>query len=218
MSKPGCSIQRSGGRRPWMLVPLLLAVACGEAAPEADLEPPPGAAPAPEAPPPPSEPQPPFFSPMGGPVGTDVEVWMDGLPAEATVMIGFGTVRGHQIIGETQVDDEGSLSTTVQVPSEVEENTSHYFFVADANQQPMSVSDAFHVTAPDGSLEVTAVVTDEGQACLALRGQEDELYTLEGDVPDLEPGDRVVVQGTAAHDSACEQGLTIAVEAVDVLE
>ena len=61
----------------------------------------------------------------------------------------------------------------------------------------------------DGRLTVTGVVTGEGVECSAMRGNDGQLYTLVGDVGDLQPGDRVQVQGRVAEVSFCQQGTTI---------
>ena len=61
----------------------------------------------------------------------------------------------------------------------------------------------------DERITVRGVITGEGVECLAMRGRDGELYTLAGDVGDLEPGDRVQVQGRVADVSTCMQGTTI---------
>lgn len=58
-------------------------------------------------------------------------------------------------------------------------------------------------------ITVSGVVTGEGVECPALRGNDGRLYTLAGNVGDLEPGDRIQVQGQRAEVSFCQQGTTI---------
>lgn len=60
-------------------------------------------------------------------------------------------------------------------------------------------------------MTITGVVTGEGVECLAVRGNDGQLYTLAGDVGDLQPGDRVRVHGQRAEVSYCQQGTTIEV-------
>jgi LysM repeat protein len=61
----------------------------------------------------------------------------------------------------------------------------------------------------DGRLTISGTVTGEGVECLAVRGDDGQLYTLAGNVDDLQPGDRVQVQGRRAEMSFCQQGTTI---------
>ena len=61
----------------------------------------------------------------------------------------------------------------------------------------------------DDRLTISGTVTGEGVECLAVRGDDGRLYTLAGNVDDLEPGDRIQVQGQRADMSFCQQGTTI---------
>ena len=154
----------------------------------------------------------PSISPQGGPTGTDVMVWWSGMAPDSAVVIGFGGLgSGYEIVGESHTDANGNFSQSVTVPSWAERDASHFFFVGYADGQPTGISEAFHVTGPDGTLRLEGRITDEGVECTAMRGEHDELYTLVGDLGDLSPGDRVVVAGTIAEMSTCQQGLTIAV-------
>ena len=211
------SALRPLGAGVWVLA--LALVACQEPSPDAMEAPSSDAAPpAPERTPV-LDPNPPYFSPLGGSPGSEVELWMEGLPAESRVMIGFGTVEGHQVLGEAAVDEAGRLETRVQVPESIEANRSHYFFVADpATQQPMTVSGPFHVTDPEGGVEILGLgIQVEGEDCPTLLGAEDEVYTLVGDVPAFGVEDHVRVTGTLAEGSPCGVGLTVAVSEGRVL-
>jgi hypothetical protein len=57
---------------------------------------------------------------------------------------------------------------------------------------------------------IEGVLSDEGVTCPALRGDDGELYTLAGDIGELQPGQRVRVTGEVAEVSMCMQGTTIA--------
>ena len=59
-------------------------------------------------------------------------------------------------------------------------------------------------------LTIEGELTDEGVSCPALRGDDGELYTLAGDIGELQPGQRVRVTGEVAEVSLCMQGTTIA--------
>lgn len=61
---------------------------------------------------------------------------------------------------------------------------------------------------------IEGVLTDEGVTCPALRGDDGELYTLAGDIGDLQPGQRVRVTGEVAEMSMCMQGTTIALHEI----
>lgn len=61
----------------------------------------------------------------------------------------------------------------------------------------------------DDRMTISGTVTGEGVECLAVRGDDGRLYTLAGNVDDLQPGDRVQVQGRRAEMSFCQQGTTI---------
>ncbi|MEE8146829.1 MAG: hypothetical protein V3T24_04435 [Longimicrobiales bacterium] len=154
----------------------------------------------------------PSVSPRGGPPGTEVTVRWTGLSPDSAILIGFGGLgSGYEIVGESGTDANGDFSHTVRVPAWAERDESHFFFVAYEDGQPRGISDAFHVTGPDGTLRLEGRITDEGVACTAMRGENDELYMLVGETERLSPGDRVVVEGTIADASACQQGLAIAV-------
>jgi hypothetical protein len=57
---------------------------------------------------------------------------------------------------------------------------------------------------------IEGVLSDEGVTCPALRGDDGELYTIAGDIGELQPGQRVRVTGEVAEMSICMQGTTIA--------
>jgi hypothetical protein len=67
-----------------------------------------------------------------------------------------------------------------------------------------------HETMSD-PVTIEGVLTDEGVTCPAMRGDDGELYTLAGDIGDLQPGQRVRVTGEVAEMSMCMQGTTIRV-------
>lgn len=83
------------------------------------------------------------------------------------------------------------------------------------------------VTAPFASADthepmseavtIEGVLTDEGVTCPALRGDDGELYTLAGDIGELQPGQRVRVTGEVAEMSMCMQGTTIALGDITLL-
>ena len=75
-------------------------------------------------------------------------------------------------------------------------------------------------TAPpaNGEISITGVVTSEGVECPAVRGDDDQIYTIAGgDRSTLRPGTRVRVTGTRAQMSFCMQGTTIDATKIEVL-
>ncbi|HED35478.1 MAG TPA: hypothetical protein ENJ08_14880 [Gammaproteobacteria bacterium] len=54
-------------------------------------------------------------------------------------------------------------------------------------------------------------LTDEGVECQALRTEDNELYTLVGDLKEFSVGDEVCISGSIAEISFCMQGTTVAV-------
>lgn len=67
------------------------------------------------------------------------------------------------------------------------------------------------VPAAGESICVKGVLTNEGVECQALRAEDNELYTLVGDLNGFKIGDKVYVAGTVSQISFCMQGTTIAV-------
>jgi hypothetical protein len=66
---------------------------------------------------------------------------------------------------------------------------------------------------PDGRLMrcYRGVLTDEGVECQAFRSEDNELFTLIGDLEGYGVGDKVVVCGTIAEISFCMQGTTLVI-------
>jgi hypothetical protein len=65
-----------------------------------------------------------------------------------------------------------------------------------------------------GETRVTGTLTAEGIECVAMQGDDGQLYTLAGNTMPFQPGDRVAVEGRIAEVSFCMQGVTIEVSAI----
>ena len=63
----------------------------------------------------------------------------------------------------------------------------------------------------DGTLQRTGRITEEGVECLAMRDEDEFLYTLVGNLDGLSAGDSVVVEARYVEVSACQQGTTLEV-------
>jgi hypothetical protein len=61
-------------------------------------------------------------------------------------------------------------------------------------------------------------LTDEGIECPAFRSDQDELYTLTGDLGGFGPGDRVRIVGEPVAMSTCMQGTTVNVLEISAIE
>jgi len=156
--------------------------------------------------------------PRNGPVGTMVAVYTENLPMQARVHVGVGrTGFGWEALAEGAQGELGEVSATVRVPDFATWDRPLVFIIFNGIFSPIGISEPFHVTNSDGLLRRVGRITDEGVECLAMRDQDDFLYTLTGEVGGLEPGDEVVVEATYQEMSMCQQGSTIqVVRVVDI--
>jgi hypothetical protein len=154
--------------------------------------------------------------PLHGPPGTVVTVYTENLPIQAKVHLGVGATRtGFEALFEAEQGMWGEVEGTITIPETVPWDRAVLLVAFDAIFAPIGLSDPFHVTRPDGILQRTGEVTDEGVECLAMRDTDGFLYTLIGETNGLEPGSPAVIQGRYVEASTCMQGTTI--EVVEVL-
>ena len=156
----------------------------------------------------------PTATPRAAAPGAMVSVEMDRLPAQTTIIVGFGTMGTHQLIGRTLTDDMGNLAIEVEIPEWANRQERHYFFITYSDQRPFAVSDQFLVANAGGVFRVRGELIDAGTECAAMRGEEGELYSLAGDLGGLSPGSSVVVEATLADGPACGGGLPIEVRSI----
>jgi hypothetical protein len=155
------------------------------------------------------------LSPRAAAVGDPVQVSMGDLPPGTVILVGFGGIgTPHEILTETRVDGQGRFSVSVEIPEWAELNQNHFFYMAFSDQRPRVFSDPFVVTGADGSIRVAGEITAEAGACVVLRGSNDALFSLVGNVGTPAPGSRVVVEGKVVEGSACGEGVTIQVTAM----
>jgi hypothetical protein len=144
-------------------------------------------------------------------------VTVGGLLPGTPVIIGFGSLSAHELLGQVDVDAEGEASIEVEIPYWAELNRPHIFFWALADQRPRGFSDPFHVTAPDGTARVVGTIRapEERTSCIPLQGPNDTRYMLQGVSGDWAPGTRVTVTGTVLDGPACSgAGLPIFVREI----
>lgn len=153
--------------------------------------------------------------PLYGPPGTEVTVYTENLPLQAAVHLGVGATRtGFEALFTAEQGMWGEVSGTITIPETAPWDRAVLLVAFDAIFAPIGLSDPFHVTRPDGILQRTGEVTDEGVECLAFRDSDGYLYTLIGEIEGLEPGAAAVVEGTYVEVSTCMQGTTIDVTRV----
>ena len=171
--------------------------------------------------------------PLHGPPGTEVTVYTENLPIQAKVHLGVGATRtGFEALYEAEQGMWGEVSGRITIPETAPWDRAVLLVAFDAIFAPIGLSEPFHVTRPDGTflfvqpsanrslgrpdgtLQRTGEVTDEGVECLAFRDADGYLYTLIGGTGDLQPGDEAVIEGRYVEASICQQGTTIEVTRV----
>lgn len=153
--------------------------------------------------------------PLFGPPGTEVTVYTENLPLQAAVHLGVGATRtGFEALYTAEQGMWGEVSGTITIPETAPWDRAVLLVAFDAIFAPIGLSDPFHVTRPDGTLQRTGRVTDEGVECLAFRDTDGYLYSLIGATDDLEPGDEVVIEARPMEASTCMQGTTLEVTGV----
>jgi hypothetical protein len=152
------------------------------------------------------------IEPLHGPPGTEVTIYTENLPLQAKVHVGVGATRtGFEALYEAEQGMWGEVSATIRIPETAPWDRAVLLVAFDAIFAPIGLSDPFHVTRADGTLQRTGEITDEGVECLAMRDSDGYLYTLIGDTSGLEAGQPAVVEGRYVEASTCMQGTTIEV-------
>jgi hypothetical protein len=150
--------------------------------------------------------------PLFGPPGTLVTIFTENLPLQAKVHVGVGATRtGFEALHEAEQGMWGEVSATITIPETAPWDRAVLLVAFDAIFAPIGLSDPFHVTRADGTLQRTGEVTSEGVECIAMRDSDGFLYTLIGNVDGLQPGDSVVIEARYVETSMCMQGTTLEV-------
>lgn len=150
------------------------------------------------------------MEPRSGPPGTEVTVYTENLPLQAKIVVGVGAIgTGFEELAQTVQGEFGEVGASVTVPESATWDRALVFIMFNGNFAPTGLSDPFHVTDPDGLIQRTGQITDEGDGCTAMRDRDGYFYTLTGELGGVEAGDEVIVEGTFAESSDCPQGETI---------
>jgi hypothetical protein len=157
------------------------------------------------------------IAPRGGAVGSEVTVGMAGAPPKANIRIAFANLQAYELIHSVQADEQGNFTTTVKIPDWALADQVHYFFANPGGGQPRAFSDGYHVTTPDGTLNVQGVLGADVDGCVELRNAEDVVYNLVGDIGEWIPGDEVAVTGTIAAAGGCGEGVRIEVRGMTTI-
>jgi hypothetical protein len=148
--------------------------------------------------------------PMYGPPGTEVTIFTENLPLQARVHLGVGATRtGFEALIEAEQGMWGEVSGTITIPETAPFDRAVLLVAFDAIFAPIGLSAPFHVTRPDGTLQRTGRITDEGVECLAMRDADGFLYSLVGNTGGLAEGQAVVVEARYVEMSTCAQGTTL---------
>ncbi len=152
------------------------------------------------------------MEPRSGPPGTEVTVYTENLPLQAKIVVGVGAIgTGFEELAQTEQGEFGEVGASVTVPASATWDRPLVFIMFNGNFAPTGLSDPFHVTSPDGLIQRTGQITDEGDGCIAMRDRDGYFYTLTGETGGAKVGDDVIVEGTFAQSGVCPQGETIRV-------
>lgn len=157
----------------------------------------------------------PTVTPRSGPPGTEVTVRAAEMPY-GVLLVGVGVVGGggHQMVGQGAADEDGTFELTVKVPDWAEPGTSHFFFIATADQRPRAMAPVFLVSDADGVVRVSGEVTETEGPCGATLTQGTDRIGLVGATGRLRAGAVVTVEGKAVERTGCEETLVIEVSRV----
>lgn len=154
--------------------------------------------------------------------GGTVDVAAEGFPPGREVVVGAGPVASeYEVLARPTVAADGSVSSTVTVPDWAELGRAWVVVVevpGPGGARAVSQELVVRGGTTRGAVTVTGRLTDEGVECQALRGDDDALYTLTGDLGGASIGDRVRVVGVPAEMSFCMQGTTLGVRSIEVLD
>lgn len=157
-------------------------------------------------------------------VGDPVTIYARGLPSRTRVEIAAGDPDGRMVVIDRDTTDHyGTVRARVRLPRDLDPQAPLTIVVSTADRAHGAKSRELQVGAIGTTtaaragerIEVTGTLTTEGTLCPALRTPDGTLYTLSGDIADLQPGERVRVVGLVAGTSQCNQGITLSTARIE---
>ena len=150
--------------------------------------------------------------PLSGPPGTSVEISSENLPLAARIHLAVGAIHaGFETLAEGAQGEWGDMSGEIRIPESASWDRPLYVIALNGVFSPIGLSNPFHVTNEEGLVRREGQITDELEACLTFRDEDELLYALTGELGSLGAGDQVTIEGVYLETSSCMEGSTIEV-------
>ena len=150
--------------------------------------------------------------PLSGPPGTRVEISSENLPLAARIHLAVGAIHaGVETLAEGYQGEWGDMSGEIRIPESASWDRPLYVIALNGVFSPIGLSNPFHVTNEEGLVRREGRVTEETEACLTFRDEDDLLYALTGELGTIQAGDQITVEGVYFETSSCMEGSTIEV-------
>lgn len=151
-------------------------------------------------------------TPWSGPPGTKVTVRGELLPALTPVHVALGGTRtGFEALTLALTTRYGELEEMVEIPEWARRDRAHRFIIFDAYFSPLATSPLFHVTDHDGTVLRVGRVVEARDGCIALDGDDEERYSLSGELDGVSVGDRLELEAVLLDTSPCAGGVSVRV-------
>ena len=151
-------------------------------------------------------------APLSGPPGTRVEISSENLPLAARIHLAVGAIHaGFETLAEGSQGEWGDMSGELMIPESASWDRPLYVIALNGVFSPIGLSNPFHVTNEEGLVRREGQVTEELEACLTFRDEDELLYALTGELGTLNAGDQVTIEGIYLETSSCNEGSTIEV-------
>ena len=151
-------------------------------------------------------------APLSGPPGTRVEISSENLPLAARIHLAVGAIHaGFETLAEGSQGEWGDMSGELMIPESASWDRPLYVIALNGVFSPIGLSNPFHVTNEEGLVRREGQVTEELEACLTFRDEDELLYALTGELGTLNAGDQVTIEGIYLETSSCNKGSTIEV-------
>ncbi len=150
--------------------------------------------------------------PLSGPPGTHVTISSENLPLAARIHLAVGAIHaGFETLAEGDQGEWGDMSGEIRIPDSASWDRPLYVIALNGVFSPIGLSNPFHVTNEEGLVRREGKITEEIEACLTFRDEDELLYALTGELDAFESGDEVTIEGLYSETSSCMEGSTIEV-------